>query len=212
MTRDDLVRLHAALTAEAAALLRRKSHDYAAAAGDALGTLRACAAFGVSPLTGVIVRLSDKLGRLQTLAASRARPQVVDESVRDTVIDAINYAVLWYALYMEEHAARSTTPAAPLEPSLESPEAAGAFMTAYHDWCIGRFGSAPALPPDLRERVVGALQRAVAAARTAAAPDECFRAFCAALDREPGGWGTVDEQRALYRLLVDRRLAPDAPT
>lgn len=46
--------------------------------------------------TAILVRMSDKISRLQTLLAGGVQ-HVVDESVRDTMSDLGAYALLWLA-------------------------------------------------------------------------------------------------------------------
>ena len=63
-----------------------KSQDYAEA-DDPFRNLRQHGRLGIA------IRLYDKICRLDTL--SRREAAVADESARDTVLDVINYAVLW---------------------------------------------------------------------------------------------------------------------
>jgi hypothetical protein len=64
---------------EASSLLIRKNTDY----GDA---------WKRSGIIGLLVRLGDKLTRVENLNGRRAL--VADETIRDTLIDIIGYAVL----------------------------------------------------------------------------------------------------------------------
>lgn len=59
-------------------LFSRKNSDY----GDAFAT------FGI---IGVLVRMGDKIARINTL---KTRAQLVDESIRDTMLDLHNYAAM----------------------------------------------------------------------------------------------------------------------
>lgn len=59
-------------------LFSRKNSDY----GDAFAT------FGI---IGVLVRMGDKIARINTL---KTRKQLVDESIRDTMLDLHNYAAM----------------------------------------------------------------------------------------------------------------------
>ena len=54
--------------------------------------LRACAQFGVPLKMGVLVRLSDKFARIWNLMTQEAA--VKDESIEDTINDAINYLAI----------------------------------------------------------------------------------------------------------------------
>lgn len=91
----DLLAHHDTLTAEAYELMQRKNNDYAGADGASpfknflhAETLGLCSAE-----QGMVVRLSDKLQRLAH-AVSGQEMKVTDESVRDTILDIINYSVL----------------------------------------------------------------------------------------------------------------------
>jgi len=95
MTHERLLEIHDNLAASARRNLDAKNSDYSPA-DDALRTV------GQFGRLGVLVRLSDKLGRLRTLVESRKHPLVTNETEYDTVIDAINYLVLYRALTEEE--------------------------------------------------------------------------------------------------------------
>jgi len=80
----------------------RKNHDYAGA-DDPLKNLRAPTRIGISPFTGVLVRLQDKWSRIEQFANS-GELFVKDESVKDTLMDNAVYSLLAIILYDEEHA------------------------------------------------------------------------------------------------------------
>ena len=71
---------------EAKELFKKKNSDY----GDAF------AKYGV---IGVLVRLNDKIMRLQNLHISQKKASVLDESIRDTIIDIHNYALMAVILF-----------------------------------------------------------------------------------------------------------------
>lgn len=48
---------------------------------------------------GILVRLSDKRGRLKTLVGSGAQPKVADEGIGDTWLDLANYALIGYCMH-----------------------------------------------------------------------------------------------------------------
>lgn len=206
-----LLDVHRRLLTDAAALFERKSHDYASATDDALATMKACGVFGVPPTTGALLRLLDKLGRLNSLVAKD--PQVANESIRDTVLDIINYAVLWYALHTEATTALAPAPTASAGSASAGAETVSdtAYLEAYHDWCVGRFGAAPTLKPGTRERVLTQLHTAVKAAQRAQTPAASLAAFQQALEATRQHWGDAAEIAALYQLLAFRKLVPDAP-
>ncbi len=103
MNGTELTQLHSELAEASRALMSRKNHDYTgkdAHHNDALANFRVATEMGLCNLSqSVLIRLTDKVKRLAT---STNRPlQVKDEGVRDTVLDLINYAVLFYAAHLE---------------------------------------------------------------------------------------------------------------
>lgn len=86
--REQLYALHAALTSDALALMKKKNVDYA----DADDPYENFRQFG---RLGILVRMSDKLARLRNFEKN-GKFVVEDEGLRDSIIDLINYAVLYY--------------------------------------------------------------------------------------------------------------------
>lgn len=79
-----------ALVSEILDLHEKKNSDYASD-DDPLSNFRRAAKLGVDPFTGILVRMSDKWGRLEELARGKS-PQ--NESMRDTLIDLSVYSLL----------------------------------------------------------------------------------------------------------------------
>lgn len=103
-TREELMSIHEKLCDQARALSRRKNHDYSGGqdATHAFLNFVKCEELGLCKTeTGVLVRLSDKISRLNTLADSNRKYEVDDERVLDTVLDIINYIVIFYAIHTE---------------------------------------------------------------------------------------------------------------
>lgn len=94
-TLKELIDLHGYLSESARQLMERKSADYGNGT-DPMANLRAHGRLGV------VIRMHDKLARLE--AAAKRPLAVADESVWDTCIDIMNYAVLYLALAEEEEA------------------------------------------------------------------------------------------------------------
>lgn len=84
---------HATLCKELNDLYARKNADY----GDSFGQ-----SFKEEGLAMARIRLGDKLNRFKTLSRS-VECKVLDESIRDTLIDLANYAIMT-VLEMEEEA------------------------------------------------------------------------------------------------------------
>jgi len=80
----DKVKKHQLICAELTGLYERKNHDY----GDSFHTT-----FEEEGMAMVRIRLSDKLNRLKSLTRGEEQ-MVADESIRDTLCDLANYAIM----------------------------------------------------------------------------------------------------------------------
>ena len=81
---DQQVQLHKKICGELTTLFERKNHDY----GDSFHQT-----FAEEGWPMVRIRLSDKLHRFKALTRGGSQ-QVKDESLRDTLLDLANYAIL----------------------------------------------------------------------------------------------------------------------
>jgi len=81
---NEKVQQHAAVCSELNALYSRKNADY----GDAFHT-----SFVDEGMAMARIRLGDKLARFKNLSRSNTQ-MVKDESIRDTLIDLANYAIM----------------------------------------------------------------------------------------------------------------------
>ena len=72
-------------------LLKRKNKDYGNHE-DPLKNFNASLMIGVEPEKAILIRVSDKISRINTLLARKA--EVKDEQIEDTIIDAINYLAI----------------------------------------------------------------------------------------------------------------------
>jgi hypothetical protein len=94
MDRHDYITHHRELCDEARALSIAKNHDYTGDADNPFANFERVEALGIcGTATGFLVRITDKVSRLATFARHQ-RLAVADESVRDTIVDAINYLAL----------------------------------------------------------------------------------------------------------------------
>ena len=71
---------------------RRKNADY----GDSFS--RSLDKYGI---VAALVRISDKVNRIESLTANRQEAQVKDESIQDTLLDLASYAIMT-AMWIEE--------------------------------------------------------------------------------------------------------------
>ena len=77
---------HEVITKELNDIYKRKNADYGDAFGDTFRKLG---------IISAVTRISDKTNRLMSLAAkSEAERMVKDESIRDTLMDLANYAIM----------------------------------------------------------------------------------------------------------------------
>ena len=79
-----------------------KNADYGA--GSPLGNFMEARKIGIEPWQGALVRMTDKYSRVMSLAGGR-EPAVKEESIKDTLIDLANYALLTIVLMEEEKTA-----------------------------------------------------------------------------------------------------------
>jgi hypothetical protein len=99
-TLSERLALFDSMTAKARSIMIARAEKYSGAKitnnEDSSKNLRACESYGISAIQGVITRMSDKLARLGNLALVQDE---VGESVEDTCLDLLNYAVCVYDLY-----------------------------------------------------------------------------------------------------------------
>jgi hypothetical protein len=101
MNREQLLENHNRLCTTALNLMRRKNHDYAGRGGESpFANFTRCESMGICTTEqGFLVRMTDKMSRLSSFIEAGTL-QVKDESVEDTILDIINYAVLFQS-YLE---------------------------------------------------------------------------------------------------------------
>ena len=77
-----------------------KRHDYASKE-DVFKNFRTCEMGGIPAWKGAAIRIGDKFSRLMSFV-KQEKLKVKDESIRDTLIDMANYAIICAILYDEE--------------------------------------------------------------------------------------------------------------
>ena len=100
MTLEDLLEIRDELSEKSRELMIAKNSDYNAN-GDPFGNLRACECIGVPGAIGVLIRMLDKIKRLETIVTGKEL-KVDDETLEDTIIDLMNYTVLLYAMESDD--------------------------------------------------------------------------------------------------------------
>lgn len=87
ITREDIAKKHSEICDGIKDLYARKNHDYGTVFEDTMHD------YG---LLAPVVRLRDKLGRIETLLT--VKNEVADESIKDTIHDLANYSIMTYAV------------------------------------------------------------------------------------------------------------------
>lgn len=113
MNGDDLLKFHLVFCHRAYQLCELKNHDYAGATGSQpFRNFESVEALGIAYTeTGFLVRMTDKLNRLVTYT-NDGKLAVTNESVVDTLLDLINYSIL-FAAYMQKKAGFVSSPEEP---------------------------------------------------------------------------------------------------
>lgn len=111
MNTTDLLQLHDDTSKKCREIMRAKNSDYTGGEGatDALANFKCATALGLHPVTGLLLRVQDKLMRIRSFV-SDGKLRVSGESVEDACDDIVNYAILAKALLREESARPNPIP------------------------------------------------------------------------------------------------------
>lgn len=103
MKPEELFKLHEDTCAKTLGIMRAKNSDYCGGENtiDALANFKSAKSLGLHPVTGLLLRMQDKLMRIKSFV-NDGQLQVAGESVDDACEDLVNYAVLAKALLTEE--------------------------------------------------------------------------------------------------------------
>ena len=93
MTSTDLIALHKETCDKARSIMESKNHDYTDGSVDPFANFRTSEILGIPAELGVLVRVLDKMKRIQTFV-NKGTLAVKNESVNDAIEDAINYFIL----------------------------------------------------------------------------------------------------------------------
>jgi hypothetical protein len=98
---DEVLKLKKMLYEKADEIHRKKGHDYASEE-DSLKNFKLVEFLGVCPAeVGCFIRLTDKISRIAQFLQTGVF-KVESENLEDTIVDAINYLTLFYALINEK--------------------------------------------------------------------------------------------------------------
>jgi hypothetical protein len=108
-TLENVIMKHNSICLDARSIVAKKGHDYNKQSqengGDTLANMRLAKQIGLaeSYCQSTMIRLFDKMMRLQSLTKNpTVGAEVTDESVRNTILDSINYLVYLHIFYEEE--------------------------------------------------------------------------------------------------------------
>jgi hypothetical protein len=109
MNRTELLQLHDETCKNARSIMEAKNNDYAGGkdASDPFANFKMAASIGVHPVTGLLLRMMDKIQRIRTFTADGGLA-VSSESVDDACDDIVNYAILCKGLLREERGAKKS--------------------------------------------------------------------------------------------------------
>lgn len=103
MKPETLFRIHESTCQKTLNIMRAKNSDYCGGEGtvDALANFKSAESLGLHPVTGLLLRMQDKLMRIKSFV-NDGELKVAGESVNDACEDLVNYAILAKALFIEE--------------------------------------------------------------------------------------------------------------
>ena len=84
----------------ALAIVKVKRVDYSGE-DDPFGNFRESEFWDTPAWKGAAIRFMDKLSRFKRLTKNAGQGKVADETIEDTVVDALNYLVIFYLLWLE---------------------------------------------------------------------------------------------------------------
>jgi hypothetical protein len=102
MNVNQLLNLHKETTDVCREIMERKNSDYCGGrtSTDALANFKTATALGLHPVTGLLLRMQDKLMRIKSFV-NDGELRVTGETVEDACNDLVNYAILCKALLRE---------------------------------------------------------------------------------------------------------------
>jgi hypothetical protein len=99
---EELLQIHEETSQKCREVMRRKNSDYTGgdSVDDPFANFNMSSAFGIDPVIGILLRIGDKMRRIQSFAADGAL-RVSGETVNDACEDIVNYAILIKAMFVE---------------------------------------------------------------------------------------------------------------
>jgi|TARA_R110001592_G_scaffold257252_2_gene520831 hypothetical protein len=107
MTLQELLKLHEETSDKCRKIMEKKNSDYTGGknADDVFANFRCSTILDVHPVTGIMMRVMDKIQRIKTFT-NDGELSVSGETVDDACEDIINYAILAKAMFHQERGER----------------------------------------------------------------------------------------------------------
>lgn len=106
-TVGQLLELHRETCDGCRATMTAKNADYCGGSGDPYANFRITEVFGIHPVMGIMIRVTDKLQRLRAFITN-GELAVKTESFTDACDDIVNYAILIKGMLLEEASRESS--------------------------------------------------------------------------------------------------------
>lgn len=100
LTKVEYMKFIESTFSEMATLIKAKNSDYTAGSDDPFANFRQSVDYGVEPLSGVMVRVGDKLQRIKSFTKN-GKLEVVNEGVEDAFRDLIGYSLIALGMLSE---------------------------------------------------------------------------------------------------------------
>ena len=83
---QDLMQIQDDLCGDGKSIMKKKNHDYRGGSGDPYANFRGSVSLGVKPITGILLRMQDKIMRVKTFD-EKGELIVENEGVKDALVD-----------------------------------------------------------------------------------------------------------------------------
>ena len=95
MNKKEYIQYHKEMCDKMISITEQKNADYTGSSDDPFANFRVCEQLGVcSVAQGFVVRMTDKLKRIISIAVQQNKVKVLSETVEDTLLDLANYCIL----------------------------------------------------------------------------------------------------------------------
>lgn len=108
LTQVELLSYHRQVADAAREVMEQKNRDYSPGA-DRFVNFRGATVFGIHPVAGMLLRIQDKMSRINTFIATGTFA-VADEPIQNCIVDLVNYSILIGAWFEQERVEAGESP------------------------------------------------------------------------------------------------------